>query len=193
VENVGFCPIPELRDNAYRRRKIKRRASARLERPPVSAAGAEGEPVSVSTMTQLAENGAGTPQNALGLIAAYIPSEAIAIYLAALGILAPSATASPDQIVRVRLICFAAGLLVAVVIAFANLSAQGLTTGEANRRRLVVAALSGVAFAIYAAATPDFFFNNTYLTIGFTQWAAVGALVAAPLMPWLAKALNVRN
>ena len=148
--------------------------------------------MSVASMTQLAQSGASTPENALALIAAYIPSEAIAVYLAALGILIPTSAATADQVARVRLICFAAGLLIAVVISFVNLDSTNLPTREAYRRRIVVAVIAAIGFVIYSSATPDFFFNNTYLTIAFTQWAAVAAIVAAPLLPWLAKALGVR-
>ena len=149
--------------------------------------------MSVSSMTRLAEHDPAPTENALGLITAYIPSEAIAVYLAALGILIPGAIATEDQVTRVRLICFVAGLAVALVIAFANLDSTGMTTREAYRRRFVVAVLGGVAFAIYAAATPTFFFGGTFNTIPFTEYAAVAAIVAAPVMPVVAKALSVRK
>ena len=149
--------------------------------------------MSVASMTQLAKKDPTTPENALGLITAYIPSEAIAVYLGALGILIPATTATEDQVARVRLICFAIGLLVALVIAFANLDSTGLEVREAYRRRIVVAVLAAVGFAIYAAATPSFFIANTFNTISFTQYASVAALAAAPLMPVVAKALGVRE
>lgn len=149
--------------------------------------------MSVATMTDLAQSNPTPTKNALSLIAAYIPSEAIAVYLAALGILAPTNQATPDQVARIRLICFGAGLLVAIVIAFADFNSANLSTREAYRRRFFVAVLAGASFAVYSAATPDFFVQNTYLTIGFTQWAAGFAIFFAVLIPVVAKALRVRQ
>lgn len=149
--------------------------------------------MSVASMTELAKTSAKDPPNALSLIVAYIPSEAIAVYIAALGILIPGSTATEEQVGRVRLVCFFAGLAVAIVIAFANFDATDLERREAYRRRAVVAVLAGVAFLIYAAATPSFFYANTLLTIAFTQWAAAAAIVSAAIMPVVAKALGVRG
>jgi hypothetical protein len=149
--------------------------------------------MSVASMTELANDSARAPSNALSLIVAYIPSEAIAVYIAALGILIPGAQATPEQVGRVRLVCFFAGLAVAVVITFANFDAANLEVREAYRRRTVVAILAAVAFLIYAAATPSFFYGDTLLTIPFTQWAAAAAIVSAVVMPVVAKALGVRD
>lgn len=149
--------------------------------------------MSVASMTELAQDSARAPSNALSLIVAYIPSEAIAVYIAALGILIPGTTATSDQVSRVRLVCFVAGLAVAIVIAFANFDSTGIERNEAYRRRIVVAVLAGVAFLIYAAATPSFFYGDTFLTIAFTQWAAAAAIVSAAIMPIVAKALGVRR
>ena len=151
--------------------------------------------MSVATMAKLAEPGATAPPNTLGLITAYIPSEALAVYIGALGILVPNAEATPEQIGRVRLICFLAGLAVAAVIAVANVDGKKIPdVRELWRRRLVVAALAGVAFAIYAAATPSFFVEDAWLTIPVSQWAAFAALIGTvAVFPPLSKALNVRN
>jgi hypothetical protein len=150
--------------------------------------------MSVASMAKLAQENATAPPNPLGLLTAYIPSEAIAVYIGALGILIPTADATPDQVGRVRLVCFFAGLLVAIIIAFANFDRSGITdTREVWRRRIVVAVLAVVAFAVYAAATPSFFYDDAFLTIPFTQWAAAGALVTAVVLPIVAKALGVRQ
>ncbi|HEV8488487.1 MAG TPA: hypothetical protein VGQ58_01725 [Candidatus Limnocylindrales bacterium] len=151
--------------------------------------------MSVASMAKLAEPGATPPANALNLITAYIPSEALAVYIGALGILVPTAEATPDQIGRVRLVCFLAGLAVAAVIAVANVDAKKIPDPrELWRRRLVIAALAGVAFAIYAAATPSFFVQDTWLTIPISQWAAFAALIGTvAVFPPLAKSLNVRD
>lgn len=150
--------------------------------------------MSVATMAKLAEGDATPPANTMNLISAYIPSEAIAVYIGALGILVPTAEATASEVGRIRLVCFALGVLVAVVIAIGNVNPAKVTgAAELWRRRLVVAALAGVAFSVYAAATPSFFFQDTYLTIAFTQWAAIAALVCAIVLPPLAKFLGVRE
>jgi len=151
--------------------------------------------MSVATMAKLAEPGATAPANTLGLITAYIPSEAIAVYIGALGILIPAAEATPEQIGRVRLVCFVAGVLVAAVIAIANVDPKKIPDArELWRRRAVIAVLAGVAFAIYAAATPSFFVQDKWLTIPISQWAAFAALVGTvAVFPPLAKSLGVRE
>jgi hypothetical protein len=131
--------------------------------------------------------------SALQLLAAYIPSEAIALYLAALGILTPAATASEEAITRVRLICFLLGAAAAVLIAFVGVTEapSGARRGKWYRR-IVVAILANVAFVAYAAATPTFFYSNTFLTIPFTQWAAVATIVIALVLPSIAGVVGVR-
>lgn len=149
--------------------------------------------VSVASMAKLAQNDAAEPANALNLITAYIPSEAIAVYIGALGILIPTAEATADQVTRVRFACFAAGILIAILISFLNFDATGVEAREAFRRRIVVSVLAAFTFLVYAAATPSFFYSNAFLTIAFTQWAAVLALVVAVVLPYVAKALGVRK
>jgi hypothetical protein len=81
---------------------------------------------------------------------------------------------------------------VAVAIAFVNFKApEGVNATEAWRRRIVVAVLAAGAFTIYAAATPTFFYENKLLTIAFTQWAAVAAVVAAVILPPIAGVFGV--
>ena len=145
-------------------------------------------------MAKLAQDDAQPPPNPLNLLAAYIPAEALAVYLGALGILIPTAQATPDQVGLVRFVCFAAGVVVAVLIAFFNFTpGKDMTASTIWYRRIVVAILAVVAFTSYAAATPSFFFTNTYLTISFTQWAAAAALLIAVLLPVVAQRLGVRK
>jgi hypothetical protein len=74
--------------------------------------------MSVSTMARLAEGDSAEPdstlQSALRLLAAYIPSEALAVYIAVLGLLNPSPEATGQDVTIVRLICLAIGLVVAI-------------------------------------------------------------------------------
>lgn len=153
--------------------------------------------MSVSTMARLAEGDTATPdstlQSAIRLVAGYIPAEAIAVYIAVLGILSPASEATSDQVTAIRVISFVIGLVVAVALAFVTFKGKQLTRAEQRRRELVVASMAGVSFAIYAAAMPSFFIKTTILTIAWGQWAAVIAIVTALALPSIAKALGVRK
>lgn len=145
-------------------------------------------------MAELAQPRVTSPTDARKLATAYIPGEAIAVYIAALGTLVPTAAATADQIGRVRLVCFIAGLAVALVIAYVSFDPTDvIEKREVWRRRMVVAALAAFSFGIYAAATPSFFYTDTYLTVSVTQWAAFAALVSTAVLPEIAKRLGVRN
>lgn len=78
--------------------------------------------MSVSTMARLAEGDSAEPdstlQSAIRLVAAYVPAEAIATYIAVLGLLTPGSGASADQVQAIRLVCFVIGLAVSVGLAF---------------------------------------------------------------------------
>jgi hypothetical protein len=136
-----------------------------------------------------------TFKNALVLVAAYIPSEALAVYLAALGLLVPATDATAEQVFRVRIVCFVIGFGMAVFLAFAAFDGSQIERkAEARRRRIVVSAFAALAFMIYCAATPDFFFSSLkFLTIAWSQWAAVVAIVAASVLPYFARALKIRD
>jgi cytosine/uracil/thiamine/allantoin permease len=153
--------------------------------------------MSVSTMARLAEGDSAEPdstlQSALRLVAAYIPSEAIAIYIAVLGLLNPSGDATSQDVLIVRFICFVIGLVVAVSLPFATFKGGNLTRREQRRRQGIVAALAAVAFAVYAATMPSFFLSGSILTIGLSQWAAVLAILAALFLPIVARRAGVRR
>ncbi len=153
--------------------------------------------MSVSSMARLAEGDSADPdstlQSALRLVAAYIPSEAIAIYIAILGLLNPSSAASSQDVTIVRLICFVIGLVVAGSLPFVTFKGGNLTHREQRRRQVIVACLAGLAFAVYAATMPSFFFSAAVLSIGFSQWAAVAAILVALFLPIVAKSLGVRR
>jgi hypothetical protein len=153
--------------------------------------------MSVSTMARLAEGDTAEPdstlQSALRLVAAYIPSEAIAIYIAVLGLLNPSPAATSQDVTIVRFVCLVIGLAVAVSLPFVTFKGGNLTRREQRRRQLIVAGLAGVSFVVYAATMPSFFFSETILTIGFSQWAAVLAILVALFLPIVARALHVRR
>lgn len=153
--------------------------------------------MSVSTMARLAEGDSAEPdstlQSAIRLIAGYIPAEAIATYIAVLGLLSPGNDASPDQVRVIRIVCFVIGLLVSVGLAFVTFKGRQLTKREQQRRQWIVAAMAAIGFAIYAAAMPSFFLQGSILTIPFSQWAAVLAIIAALILPSIARAVGVRK
>lgn len=153
--------------------------------------------MSVSTMARLAEGDSAEPdstlQSALRLLAAYIPSEPLAVYIAVLGLLNPSPAATGQDVMIVRLICLLIGLVVAVSLPFVTFKGGNLTRREQRKRQAVVAVMAAVAFVVYAAAMPSFFFSTTILTIGFSQWAAVVAILVALFLPLVARRLGVRK
>ena len=131
-------------------------------------------------------------KSSLQTIAAYIPSEGLAVYLAAQGLLIPSKQATDEQQFRLRLVCFGIGLAVVAFLAFAAFDGSKFNTTEARRRRIVVTILAAAAFAIYGAATPQFFLSGeSYLTIAWSQWAALVTIIAALVLPYIANALNL--
>lgn len=153
--------------------------------------------MSVSTMARLAEGDSAEPdstlQSALRVVAAYIPAEAIAIYIAVLGLLNPTTGATTEDVTIIRFISFVIGVVVSISLPFVTFKGGNLTKREQRRRQVIVAALAAVAFAVYAATMPSFFVTVTILGIGISQWAAVVAILVALFMPMVAKALKVRR
>ncbi len=148
-------------------------------------------------MARLAEGDSAAPdstlQSALRLVAAYVPSEAIVTYIAVLGLLNPSSAATTQDVTIVRVLCFAIGLLVAISLPFVTFKGGNLTRREQRRRQLIVAGLAAASFAAYAATMPSFFFGGSILTIGFSQWAGVVAILVALFLPLVARSLRVRK
>lgn len=153
--------------------------------------------MSVVTMARLAEGDSVQPdstlQSSLRLIAAYLPSEAVAVYILLLGLLNPVTEATSGDVTIIRLVVFVIGVLVAFALAFVTFQGGGLTRREQQRRQIVVGVLASVSFAAFAAAMPSFFYRGTILSIGFSQWAAVVVVIVVVLMPTIAKALKVRK
>jgi len=153
--------------------------------------------MSVSTMARLAEGDTAEPdstlQSAIRLVAAYIPAEAIVVYIAILGLLSPSSDASPDDVRIIRAIAVVIGVLVAVGLAFVAFKGGTLTRKEQRRREVLVAVMGGVSFLIYAAAMPSFFFQADILTLPFSQWAAILAIITALTLPLIARGLKLRK
>jgi hypothetical protein len=153
--------------------------------------------MSVVTMARLAEGDSVQPdstlQSSLRLIAAYVPSEAIAAYIILLGLLNPPADSASGDVTIVRLVVFVIGVLVAFALSFITFQGGGLTRREQRRRQLVVGVMATVSFATFAAAMPSFFFDTTIVSIGFSRWAAIAVVIVSVVMPTVARALNVRK
>ena len=131
-------------------------------------------------------------KSSLQTIAAYIPSEGLAIYLAAQGLLIPSKEATAEQAFSLRLVCFGIGLAVVVFLAFAAFDGSKFRRAEARRRRALVTILAAVAFVIYGSATPQFFLSDqSFLTIAWSQYAALVTIVAALVIPYVANVLKL--
>jgi hypothetical protein len=132
-------------------------------------------------------------KRSLQSIADYIPSEGLGVYLATQGLLVPSKDATNDQVFRLRLVCFGIGLMVVGFLAFAAFDGSKFTGVEVWRRRILVTVLAVIAFAIYGAATPQFFLSDqSYLTIAWSQWAAIVTIIAALVMPYVASVLDLK-
>ena len=153
--------------------------------------------MSVSTMARLAEGDSAEPdstlQSAIRLVAGYIPAEAIAVYIAVLGVLSPPTEATTDDVTIIRIISFLLGIAVAIGTAFIAFKGRQLTRREQRRREIIVAAMAAASFAVYAAAMPSFFIKATIVSISLGQWAAVLAIIIAFAMPSIAKGLGVRK
>lgn len=153
--------------------------------------------MSVSTMARLAEGDTAEPdstlQSAIRLVAAYIPAEALAVYIAILGLLSPGDTASTDDVRIIRVIALLLGIGVAVGVAYIAFKGGSLTRKEQRRREVIVAVMAAVSFVIYAAAMPSFFYQGILLTLPFSQWAALLAIITALVLPMIARGLKVRK
>jgi len=153
--------------------------------------------MSISSMARLAEGDSAEPdstlQSAIRLIASYIPAESIAVYIVILGLLSPGPDASSDQVMAIRLVVFVIGLFVSVGLASVTFKGGALTRREQQRRQWLVATMAALSFAVYAAAMPSFFFQTDILTIPWSQWAAVLAIVVAVVLPTVARALRLRK
>lgn len=153
--------------------------------------------MSVVTMARLAEGDSVQPdstlQSSLRLITAYLPSEAIAVYILLLGLLNPVGDTVADDVTIIRLVVFVIGVLVAFALSFITFQGGGLTRREQQRRQIVVGALAAISFSVFAAAMPSFFFRATIVSIGFSQWAAIVAVIVVVLMPTIARVLRVRK
>lgn len=148
--------------------------------------------MSVYSMAKQAQDGAEPPKDWVSAVTTYIPSEALAIYVALLGILVPSDT---KQMQNVWLLCVAVGIVTTLVVAWTSFDASTspVSQPEAARRRIFVAVLGSGAFIGYALATQSFLGGNPPLTIAWTAWGTAIAALITLLGPVIAKAFRIRD
>jgi hypothetical protein len=125
-------------------------------------------------------------------IATYIPSEAVALYLFALGVLIPVSGTPEGQVSAVKFIAFGVGLIAAIALVPAGFNAGTMATSEARRRVIVLMALSAVAFCLYSVATPAGPWDGSMLGVPTTAWGGVIGGAFTLLAPIIAGWLGVR-
>jgi hypothetical protein len=164
--------------------EAERQRHPRPGAPPVGPRPAAGGPpnppaVGGSTVTSSSDPQS-KAQASLEAIAAYIPSEAIALYLAALGAFQPSSLTSKVFWLVVGL-GFVAGLVV--------LGALDRKTRPPRDKTLIVIGIGLVSFTVYAAAIP----GSPFLELHPQATIAAGfiALVMATFLPRIAGLLGV--
>jgi hypothetical protein len=134
-------------------------------------------------MTALATTGSDPTtaiQSALEAIAGYIPSEALAIYITAVGILQPDSDTK-------RWFWLLVGM--GVVVAFLALGALDRKVRAPINKTIIVGIFGLVSFAAYAGALP----GSPFLQIDAqaTAYAGIFALALSLVLPRLARILGV--
>jgi hypothetical protein len=132
-------------------------------------------------------------ERGLRLVAAYIPSEALAAYLALLGLLVPATGTPTGQVEAVKWIAFTAGLVLAVALVFFGYKRGQDTAAVARRKRAYLIVFAIVAFLAYSVATPGGPWGGSFLGIAVTVWGAAIAIVLAAILPVLAATLGLRT
>lgn len=109
----------------------------------------------------------------LRLIATYIPSEALAVYLFLLGLLVPAVGTPAHQVLTVKIIVLAAGLALAVLLVFLGFKpGTEDTPAQARRKRTLLVAFAAVALIAYSLATPGGPWGGRLLGIAVSVWGA---------------------
>ena len=153
--------------------------------------------MSVYSMAKSAEDEA-EAKSYLVALKDYIPAEALAIYLFAVGILSPAADATSTDIAALKVFCFVVGLLAVAFItlrSFESDKAKGnafKSVSEATRRRVVVIFLAWSAFFAYVLASlvPT---GYELASVELTRFAVVIAALWALILPGVADQLGVRK
>jgi hypothetical protein len=146
-----------------------------------AAAGAGGTPPAVGGATVTSSSDPQSrAQASLEAIAAWIPSEALALYIAALGAFNPTTQTA-------GFVVLALGL--GFVILFVAFSALDRKTRPPMDKTIIVAGIGLVSFTVYAAALPSSPFEAVFPQASVV--AAFVALVMASILPRVAGLLGV--
>jgi hypothetical protein len=137
--------------------------------------------------TKAAPDGAKPLDSALAKIAAYIPGEVVATYLAIVGIWEPGSDAA-------RWGCFAVGmgLLTALCVIGWRLQVMAAATpaqAPTFSHLCWVFVIAGVAFTAYAMALPGSAFTTAWSDA--TKFGGLAALVLATILPSFGKLVGV--
>jgi hypothetical protein len=146
---------------------------------PAPAPAADNPRIGAAPVSD-ASNTSSRAQAALEAIAGYIPSEALALYIAALGTFQPSTDTAKWVVL---------GLGVVLVIVFAGWSALDRATRPATDKIVIVTVLAIISFVTYAAALP----GSPFLSIHAQATAAAGfvAILLSLVLPKIATTAKV--
>jgi hypothetical protein len=146
---------------------------------PGPAPAAENPRIGAAPVSE-ASNTSSRVQAALEAVAGYIPSEALALYIAALGTFQPSTDTAKWVVL---------GLGVVLVIVFAASSALDRATRPAMDKVAIVTVLAIISFVTYAAALP----GSPFLSIHAQATAVAGfvAIILSLLLPKIATSAKV--
>ena len=138
---------------------------------PVATAGSETPSDTSSALSKGLES-----------VARFIPTEAVTVYVAGLGLFTPSSQ-------REKWIVFVIGLAVVGALVLLNAPVAAFKSRVAGWRPAAVLIISSVAFVAWAAATPGGPFDD--ISARATIWGGFAVLVIAPILPLLAKRLGI--
>ncbi len=129
----------------------------------------------------------------------YIPAEALAIYIFAVGFLAPAKDANGIDVAIITGFSLVVGLIASAAIAVGSLTGDVQGNGildnkvsEKTRRRIVVIFLAWSALVAYVLATLQPF-GVAIATVDVARFLAVIAALWAVVLPFVASALGVRG
>jgi hypothetical protein len=147
---------------------------------PEGAPAAGSQPAIGGTAVSQQSNATSQAQAALEMIAGYIPSEALALYIGALAAFQPSTDTSKWIVL---------GIGIVFVIAFTAFSALDRETRPSTDKVVIVTALAIVSFVTYAAALPA----SPFLAISAQATVAAGfvAVILSLFLPRVARIAKV--
>ena len=156
--------------------------------------------MSVTAMAAMASSppkrqatGETSTERGLRLVAAYIPSEALAAYLALLGLLVPATGTPQNQINAVHWFTFVVGLATVVLVIYLTYTPGTDPRDVAIRKRLQLIGFGVVAFVAYSAATPGGPFQGSIAGIAVTVWGGAAAILLGIFLPLLAGRWGLRQ